>query len=39
MRFKQKQVGEILEEIANSENEYQQVLKLCLEAIMRVEMS
>ena len=35
MRFIQKQVSEILEEIANGENGYQQILKLGLEDIMR----
>jgi putative transposase len=39
MRFTQQQVSEILEEIANGENGYQQILKLGLEAIMRAERS
>jgi sulfur transfer protein SufE len=39
MRFTQEQVSEILEEIANGENGYQQILKLGLEAIMRAERS
>ena len=39
MRFTQQQVSEILEEIANGENGYQQILILGLEAIMRAERS
>jgi transposase-like protein len=39
MRFTQQQVSEILEEIANGENGYQQILKLGLEAIMIAESS
>lgn len=39
MNFTQTQITEILDEIANGKNGYQELLKLCLESIMKAERS